>query len=46
MDKEAREFLDRKFDAIDEKFEETKRYFGVVAEDLRKDAVRAGGRVI
>jgi hypothetical protein len=42
MDKETREFLDRKFNAvderfagIDEKFEETKRYFGVVAEGLK-----------
>ncbi|MFQ5780299.1 MAG: hypothetical protein ACE5HN_05880 [Nitrospiria bacterium] len=26
MDKETREFLERKFDAIDEKFEDTKRY--------------------
>ena len=32
MDKEAREFLDRQFNAVDEKFEETKRHFGVVAE--------------
>jgi len=31
MDKDAWEFLDRKFNAIDEKFEETKSYFGVEA---------------
>ena len=44
MDKETREFLDRKFNAIDhkfagidEKFEETKRHFGVVAEGLRTE---------
>ena len=44
MDKETREFLDRKFDAIgekfsgiDEKFEETQRHFGVIAEDLRTE---------
>lgn len=32
MDKETREFLDRKFNSIDGKIEENKRYFGVVAE--------------
>ena len=44
MDKETREFLDRKFNEIDEKFagidqkfDETKRYFGVVAEGLRSE---------
>ena len=37
MDKETREFLDRKFNAVDEKFEETKRYFGVIAEGLRNE---------
>ena len=48
MDQEIREFLDRKFNAIDEKFkeirrdsdrkfEETKHYGGVVAEGLRSE---------
>ena len=37
MDKETREFLDRKFNAIDEQFEETKRHFGVVAEGFRSE---------
>lgn len=44
MDKETREFLERmfgsidqRFTGIDDKFEETKRYFGVVAEGLRSE---------
>jgi len=44
MDEETREFLERKFSAVDErfggiaeKFDETKRYFGVVAEGLRSE---------
>lgn len=37
MDKETREFLDSKFNVVDEKFEETKRHFGVVAEGLRSE---------
>lgn len=37
MDQETREFLDSKFNAVDEKFEETKRHFGVVAEGLRSE---------
>jgi len=50
MDQETREFLERKFDAIngkfdaidgkfdaiDGKFQETKRYFGIVAEGLER----------
>ena len=55
MDKETREFLGRKFDAIDEnfsgideKFEETKRHFEVIAEDLRTEIrqVAKGHKVI
>jgi len=34
MDQETREFLDKKFTAIDAQFEETKRYFDVVSEGL------------
>jgi hypothetical protein len=37
MDKETRELLDSKFNAVDEKFEETKRHFGVVGEGLRSE---------
>lgn len=37
MDQETREFLDRRFNGIDGKFEEIKRYFGVVAEGLRNE---------
>jgi len=34
MDQDLQKFLDRKFHAVDEKFEETKRYFDVVAEGM------------
>lgn len=51
MDKELIEFLDRKFNAIDEKFAQTlsyvdekfaenKRHFGVVAEGLRSEILQ------
>jgi len=55
MDKETREFLeskfnviDERFNATDEKFEENKRYFGVVAEGLRTEIqqVAEGHQVI
>ena len=48
MDKETREFFDRKFNAVDGKFEETKRHFGVVAEGLRTEIqqVAEGHQVI
>ena len=55
MDKETREFLERKFSTvdqrfagIDEKFEETKRYFAVVAEGLRSEVqqVAEGHQII
>lgn len=43
MDQETREFLERKFnaidsrfDAVDEKFVDIRRYFGVVAEGLER----------
>lgn len=44
MDKETREYLERKFSLIEERFsgidvrfEETKRHFGVIAEGLRSE---------
>ena len=53
MDKETRDFLDRKFNAVDEKFagidqkfDETKRYFGVVAEGLRSEIQQVAEGVV
>ncbi len=46
MDKETREFLDRKFGVIDEKFEDTRRHFGVVAEGLRSEIQQVAEGVV
>jgi hypothetical protein len=46
MDRETREFLDRKFGIIDEKFEDTRRHFGVIAEGLRSEIQQAAEGVV